>query len=146
MMTRAFGDLPVFDQRIHLVAQMWLTLTIVLLIAPAAVHTIAFGGRDHRRFHGLRSRIIAMALVPMIGAIAGDFWVALFKLQGGALIPRIGASLAAACLVIYWFALPLIMRVRMTGPRPSGKRLGGHWNRTGAPTDNTKVAHRGHLM
>ena len=113
MMSKAFGDLPSSAQRIHLIALMSLVLAVVLLIAPAAIHRLAFEGRDNSRLHTIGSRLIALALLPMICAIACDVWVALFRLQGGQSVADAGA-LATACLLLgAWYVLPLIVRARV---------------------------------
>jgi hypothetical protein len=113
MMTKSFGDLPSGAQRIHLIALMSLMLAVILLIAPAAIHRLAFGGRDNPRLHAMGSRIIAAALLPLTCAITCDVWVALFKLQGGSLVPDVGALLTACLLIGFWYMLPLIVRARI---------------------------------
>jgi hypothetical protein len=112
MMTRPFDELPASVQRIHLLALMSLVLAVVLLIAPAAVHRVAFGGRDSAQMHQLGSRIVALALLPLICAIACDVGVALYKLQGGGWIPPLGALLSAGLLIGLWFVWPLFLRWR----------------------------------
>jgi hypothetical protein len=49
----------------------------------------------------------------MICAIACDVWVALFRLQGGSVVPGVGALMTACLLVGFWYALPLIVRARI---------------------------------
>jgi hypothetical protein len=119
LMTKAFAELPSGAQRIHLLALMSLMLAVVLLIAPAAIHRLAFEGRDNLRLHAIGSRIIAIALLPMICAIACDVWVALLRLQGGSVVPCVGAMLTACLLVGFWYALPLIVRARIRSRKDS---------------------------
>jgi hypothetical protein len=92
---------------------MSIVLTVVLLIAPAAIHPLAFEGRDNQRLHTMGSRIIAVALLPMICAIACDVWLALFKLHGGRVFPDVGALLTACLLIGFWYVLPLVDRARI---------------------------------
>jgi hypothetical protein len=92
---------------------MNLMLAVILLIAPAAIHLLAFEGRDNPRLHAMGSRIIAAALLPLTCAITCDVWVALFKLQGGRLVPDVGALLTACLLIGFWYLLPLIVRARI---------------------------------
>jgi Family of unknown function (DUF6328) len=113
MMTRSFGELPSGMQRVHLIALLSLMLTVVLLIAPAAVHRLAFEGRDNPRLHAVGSRIIAIALLPLVFAIACDVWVALFRLQGGSIVPGVGGLMTACLLVGFWYVMPLIVRLRI---------------------------------
>ena len=117
MMTKAFGELPAGAQRIHLVALMSLLLAVVLLIAPAAIHRLAFEGCDNPRLHAVGSRILTVALLPMICAIACDVWVALFRLKGGHVVPGVGALMTVCLLAGFWYVLPLIVRLRIrAGP------------------------------
>ena len=56
-LTKRFDDLPDAWQVVHFVALGLLTLSVLLLIAPAAIHRAGFGGEDDERFgHGARSK------------------------------------------------------------------------------------------
>jgi Family of unknown function (DUF6328) len=113
MMITAFGELPAYVQRIHLVALMSSVLATVLLIAPAAMHRIAFGGGDDPRFHSIGSGVVTLALLPLASAIACDIWVALFKLQGVGTVATAGAFISAALLLGFWYVAPLAVRLRI---------------------------------
>jgi hypothetical protein len=110
MMTKAFDRLEPVAQTVHLIALMSLVLAIVLLISPAAIHRLAFQGRDDRRFLGPASFIITLALVPLTASISCDMWVALFKLYGNDPLPTVAALTTAALLSGLWFLLPLAIR------------------------------------
>jgi hypothetical protein len=47
----------------HLIALSNIVLAIILLIAPAAIHRLAFEGTDDPQLHALGSRIITIALL-----------------------------------------------------------------------------------
>jgi hypothetical protein len=113
MMIKAFGELPVYVQRIHLVALMSSVLATVLLIAPAAIHRIAFGGGDDPRFHSIGSGVVTLALLPLASAIACDIWVALFKLQAVGPVATAGAFISAALLLGFWYVVPVVVRLRI---------------------------------
>jgi hypothetical protein len=115
MLTKAFDRLPSAAQTIHLIALMSLVVAIVLLIAPAAIHRLAFQGADDRRFLRTGSVIITLALVPLAASIACDIWVALCKLTGGEMVPTIAALATAAVLFGLWFLLPLGIRSSRRG-------------------------------
>jgi hypothetical protein len=110
MMTKAFDRLAPAAQTIHLIALMSLVLTIVLLICPAAIHRLAFQGRDDLRFLGIASPILTVALVPLATSISCDMWVAIFRLYGTDLLPTVAALSTAALLSGLWFLLPLAIR------------------------------------
>jgi hypothetical protein len=110
MMTKAFDRLAPAAQTIHLIALMSLVLAVVLLISPAAIHRLAFEGRDDRRFLGIASLVLTVALVPLAASISCDLWVALFKLYGNETLATVGASITVVLLSGLWFLVPLAIR------------------------------------
>jgi len=110
MMTQAFDHLPTAVQAIHIGALLSLVIAVVLLIAPAAIHRLAFQGRDDARLLGPGSFIITLALLPLAASICCDLWVALYKLTGSSTVPTVGALIAAAVLLGLWFVLPWSLR------------------------------------
>ena len=115
MMTQAFDRLPPAVQTIHVIALMTLVIAVVLLIAPAAIHRLAFEGRDDAKFLRLSSLIVTLALLPLAASICCDMWVALYKLTGSGTLPTAGALVTAAILAGLWFVLPLSIRATMQG-------------------------------
>ena len=97
-------------QTVHLIALMSLVSAIVLLISPAAIHRLAFQGRDDARFLRPASLILAVALVPLAASISCDMWVAMFKLYGNDWLPTLTALITAALLSGLWFFVPLAVR------------------------------------
>jgi uncharacterized protein DUF6328 len=116
MMTKAFEQFPRGVQRVHLIALANIVLSIVLLIAPAAIHRVAFDGTDDPKLHLVGSRIITIALLPLACAIACDMGVALFKLYGNTAIAPLGATLAGMLLIGLWYLLPLGVRRGLRRP------------------------------
>jgi hypothetical protein len=114
MLTKAFDQLPPGVRFVHLAALLSLVLAVALLIAPAAIHRLAFEGRDDPALHSFGSFIISLALFPLASSIALDTWVALFKLYGGYKIPSIGSALAALLLIGLWYLLPIAIRAHLS--------------------------------
>ncbi len=63
-LTRAFEALPYSSKLVHAAALMLVALAVILLIAPAAFHRIAFSGEDTEEFHRIGSWFIVAATVP----------------------------------------------------------------------------------
>jgi hypothetical protein len=112
MLTQAFDRLPKGVQAVHVAALLSLVIAVVLLIAPAAIHRLAFQGRDDAKFLGSGSLIVTLALLPLAASICCDLWVALYKLGGSDTISTLGALVTAAILLGLWFVLPLALRER----------------------------------
>lgn len=110
MLTKAFGQLPHAAQVVHVFALMSLAASIVLLIAPAAIHRITFGGNDDPRLHALGSTLITIALLPLVCGLSCDLWIALIKLFGETSLALAGALAAAILLLTLWYLLPLFLR------------------------------------
>jgi hypothetical protein len=110
MVTKEFDDLPPPVRTAHLVALLSLTLAIILLIAPAAIHRLSFGGRDDPRLQSIGSLLITTALLPLACAISCDVLIALTRLFGDT-----AASWSAALAVLFfllglWYIMPLLIR------------------------------------
>jgi hypothetical protein len=117
MMTQAFDRLPTGVRAIHVAALLSLVIAVVLLIAPAAIHRIAFQGRDDTKLLGPGSLIITLALLPLAASICCDLWVALYKLAGNDALSTVGALVTASILLGLWFVLPLGIRGTTRAPR-----------------------------
>jgi hypothetical protein len=125
----AFADLPDGLKRVHLGALLCVVLSIILLMAPAAIHRLGFDGADDPRMLRLGARLVTAALLPLSLGIAGDLYLAVSRS-----LDQPGLSLAAAVAILIfllgiWYAWPLVVRARNAArrrappePRPSGSR------------------------
>ena len=121
MMTKAFDQLPLGLRHVHLVALASLTLTVILLIAPAAIHRVGFGGQDDPRFHRIGSRLLSVALAPLALAIACDLFIAFFKLFPSGATGLTAAASGLVLLLALWYGFPLVLRQRFA-PADKGSR------------------------
>src|SRR5947209_123202 len=96
-LTRAFEELPFTSKFVHAAALVLVALAVILLMAPAAFHRIAFAGEDSEEFHRIGSRFIVAATVPLAAGIAGDVYVAIAKI---AEMPLLGLAAALAVLIV----------------------------------------------
>jgi hypothetical protein len=110
-MMQAFPSLPEGVRQVHFVALGMVLLSVLLLLAPAAVHRLAFGGEDSERMHDIGSLLVAAALLPLAAGIAADVYVALAKAEPG-LAPWVGSAGSFLLFVVFWYALPLVLRQR----------------------------------
>jgi hypothetical protein len=111
-LTQAFAELGPAAKMAHAAALCCIALAVVLLMAPASVHRIAFAGQDDPEFLKIGSIFVIAAPLPLAPGISLDSYVA----AGRALESNTAAlSLAAAAIIVllgFWYVLPLWRRVR----------------------------------
>ena len=106
VLMKAFESLPPEAKLAHFCALSMVALTIVLLIAPAAIHRIAFDGADDETFERIGSRIVTCALVPLMLGIATESYVATSRLFESSSAAVWSACIALCVLGGFWFVLP----------------------------------------
>jgi hypothetical protein len=106
----SFETLPVVARTVHLAALALVAMAVVLLIAPAAIHRIAFEGMDDPQFLRLASRLLTAALIPLALGVASELYVAGVRLLPGSPVAPWMAAGAACVLIGFWYALPLGLR------------------------------------
>jgi hypothetical protein len=117
MMSETFDRLPQFSKIIHASALACVALTVICLIAPAAVHRLSFNGADSERFYRIGSRFVTFGLLPLALGMAGDIYVAITKMLDSAQWGTVGACVALITLLVLWYAYPLSLRRKGTVPR-----------------------------
>jgi uncharacterized protein DUF6328 len=125
-LTRAFEQLPAGVKLIHVIALLSVALAVILLMAPAALHRLAFGGEDAREFVTIGSVFVIAAPIPLAFGIALDTYVAARRSLDSDVIGISAGILSAAALFCLWYAYPLWLRGnrrQLPGPQsPSGLR------------------------
>ena len=109
---RAFGELPLGVKAMHVGALCCVGLAVILLMAPASIHRLAFGGEDDPEFVKIASAFVVMAPLPLAIGIALDTYVAGGRaLQSGTVAT--GMAIAAVIVLLgTWYAYPLAQRMR----------------------------------
>jgi hypothetical protein len=115
-LTGPFAELPHAVQATHFAALVAIGLSMMLLIAPAAVHRLTFGGMDSERMHDIGSFLVTLALVPLATGIAADVFVASFRMLGDAAMAAALAATGFSVLATLWYALPLALRASADSP------------------------------
>jgi hypothetical protein len=110
VMTQAFDELGRGYQILHFIGLALTTVSVVLLISPAAVHRLAFSGEDNSRFHEIGSALVTAALVPLSLAIAAESCVAAWKLSETTWVSICAGAAALSLLLGLWYGIPLDLR------------------------------------
>jgi hypothetical protein len=109
LLTDGFGELPAISKVIHAGALCAIALAIVLVMAPAAIHRIAFYGANTEGFLRVGSRFVVASAAPLAIGITGDLYVAVARALNSAVGSAV-ASVFALLLFVLWFAQPLLLR------------------------------------
>jgi hypothetical protein len=110
-LTRAFSELPPESKAAHAVALCCVGLSVLLLMAPASLHRIAFDGEDDPQFVHIGSWLVIWAPLPLAFAIALDTYVAAGRaLQSSATAIALAVA-AIAALLGSWYIYPTWRRM-----------------------------------
>ena len=113
VLMQAFAELPESYKLVHAAALGCVALSVILLMAPAAFHRIAFRGQEEEDLHRIGSRFIVAATVPLAAGIVADVFVATAKAMDNATTGIVFAAIAAVILVLFWYVQPLALRHKM---------------------------------
>jgi hypothetical protein len=89
-----------------------LTLSVVLLLAPAAFHRLAFKGEDAPPVHNVGSILVTAALAALAIGLGAAVTVAIGAITGRL---EVGLAVGLAILLVLlglWYVWPLISRAR----------------------------------
>jgi hypothetical protein len=105
-LTKAFSELPSESKLAHAAALACIGLTVLLLMAPASLHRIAFNGEDDPLFVKIGAWFVIAAPLPLALAIALDTYVAAGRAVQS---PTVAIALAVAAIVALvgcWYVYP----------------------------------------
>jgi len=120
VLTRTFEQLPAASKLVHAAALMLVALAVILLMAPAAFHRIAFRGEDSEDFHRIGSRFVVAATLPLAMGIAGDLYVAVGKIAEKNVFGIAAALAAMIVLAALWYVQPYLLRRKIAPQRAAG--------------------------
>jgi len=112
MLSKSFDQLPASARVVHVAALVLVAFTVILLMTPAAIHRITFGGEDAERFHTIGGRFVIAAAVPLGLGLSLELFVALVRATQSPALGIAGACAIAALFAGLWFVQPLLLRAR----------------------------------
>jgi hypothetical protein len=101
MLMQGFESLPPSSKYIHVASLALLTLSIILLMSPAAYHRIVARGEDTQDVHRFASRMLLFTMVPLPLGFAGDFYVVVRK----TLNSNAWASFSSIVMLLFFYGL-----------------------------------------
>jgi Family of unknown function (DUF6328) len=113
VLTKPFEQLPTELKMAHAAGLAMMALSMMLLMAPAAFHRLAFNGEDVPAAHRVGSILITAALGVLALGLGAEVMVAF-----GALTRRLEIGALVALLVVLvlfglWYVWPLAVRARL---------------------------------
>jgi hypothetical protein len=113
VLSRRFDQLPAALKAVHAVGLGMMMLAVVLLLAPAAFHRLAFGGEDVPIVHKVGSIFVTAALAALAVGLSAEVMVALGALSGRSDVGALIAAMVLLLLLGLWYVWPLLIRSRL---------------------------------
>ena len=112
MMMQSFDRIPASSKLVHLIALCLVTLSVILLMVPAAYHRLVYFGEDTSEFYRVGSLAVTAATVPLALGIASDVYVVVAKIWTSPLAGVSASGCVAVGFVGVWHVYPLVLRNR----------------------------------
>jgi Family of unknown function (DUF6328) len=109
-LTKSFAELPPSAKYVHAAGLCTVALATILLMAPAAIHRIAFQGEDDEQFLRIGSWLVIAAVGPLALGISSDVYVVFLKTTENPTASMMVALLSLFVQIGVWYVLPLRLR------------------------------------
>jgi Family of unknown function (DUF6328) len=113
VLTKPFEELPTELKMAHAAGLAMMALSMMLLMAPAAFHRLAFNGEDAPAAHQVGSILVTAALGFLALGLGAEVMVAFGALTGRVEIGAFIAVLVVLVLFGLWYVWPLAVRARL---------------------------------
>lgn len=111
--SNAFREqLSSIERVVHLAAILLVTISIVLVMAPAALHRQMEPMAVSRRFITISSRLLMASMAPLAAGICLDIYIVARVILGTTVGAAIIAVLSLAVFVVFWLVVPRVSRRR----------------------------------
>lgn len=110
MLTSAFDRLPESAKLAHALALCLIGMNVIIMMTPAALHRLSFGGEDSPRFFTLGSRLVTIGPAFLAAGISVEVYVVFIKALNNPQVAIAAAVAAALVFVAFWYLWPLALR------------------------------------
>jgi len=100
------------ERVVHLVAILLVTIAIVLVMAPAALHRQMEPMAVSRRFIAISSRLLMASMAPLAAGICLEIYIVARVILGTSAGAAIIAVLSLGVFVVFWLVVPRVSRRR----------------------------------
>jgi hypothetical protein len=112
MLTTGFDKLPPSSQLVHTAALCFTALNVIVLMAPAALHRLSFGGEDSEAFLQLGSALVITAPMLLALAVAAELYVVFDKVLGNSILASLAGVSGWLVMNAFWYVIPLGLKSR----------------------------------
>ena len=116
MLTTGFDKLPPNSQLVHTAALCFTALNVIVLMAPAALHRLSFGGEDSEAFLQLGSALVMTAPMLLALAVAAELYVVFDKVLGNSILASLAGASGWLVMNAFWYVIPLGLKSRNQAP------------------------------
>ena len=103
------------ERILHLAAIVLVTIAIVLVMAPAALHRQTEPEAVSRRFITISSRLLMGSMAPLAAGICLDVYVVARVIVGSRGVAGVLAAFLLGVFILFWLLLPRAVRRRGAG-------------------------------
>ena len=107
-----FDKLPQSSKIVHLITIFVTSLSVALLMAPAARHRLVEKGADSEQFCLFAGRMLLLSMILLALGISGNFFVVARKITGSVSLAVICAAFVLALSYGLWFGYTFYRRSR----------------------------------
>jgi hypothetical protein len=115
MLTPGFDHLPQSAKVVHLAALCLVGLNVIIMMTPAALHRLSFGGEDSPRFLRIGSALVIAGPAFLAAGIAAEIYVVFIKALNSPAAAAAASAGALLTLAGFWYAWPLALRLKTGG-------------------------------
>jgi hypothetical protein len=105
---------------------------VIVLMAPAALHRLSFGGEDSEAFLRLGSALLITAPMLLALAVAAELYVVFDKVLTNSISASIAGLDGWLVMTVFWYVIPLGLKLHDIGP-PLGARRRSRTTKQKAP-------------
>jgi Family of unknown function (DUF6328) len=113
VLTKPFEQLPTELKVAHATGLGMMALSMMLLMAPAAFHRLAFNGEDAPAVHRVGSILVTAAVGVLALGLGAEVMVAIGALTGSLEIGVFTAVPVLLVLLGLWYVWPMVIRSRL---------------------------------
>ena len=110
MLTSVFDRLPETAKVVHAAALCLIGMNVIVMMTPAALHRMSFGGEDSSPFLRMGSALVTVGPAFLAAGISAEIYVVFLKALSSSQMAMTAAIAAAIVLAALWYGWPLALR------------------------------------